>query len=52
MMEIDTSSAVKLFFPNPSLMLVYFEAIANAFDAGAKNIEINIRLTGFDKPDS
>ena len=51
-MEIDTSSAVKLFFPNPSLMLVYFEAIANAFDAGAKNIEINIRLTGFDKPDS
>jgi hypothetical protein len=52
MMEIDTSSAVKLFFPNPSLMLVYFEAIANAFDAGAKNIEINIGLTGFDKPDS
>ena len=52
MMEIDTSSAVKLFFPNPSLMLVYFEAIANAFDAGAKNIEIYIRLTGFDKPDS
>jgi hypothetical protein len=51
-MEIDTSSAVKLFFPNPSLMLVYFEAIANAFDAGAKNIEIYIRLTGFDKPDS
>ncbi len=51
-MEIDTSSAVKLFFPNPSLMLVYFEAIANAFDAGAKNIEINIGLTGFDKPDS
>ncbi|SVC47300.1 uncharacterized protein METZ01_LOCUS300154, partial [marine metagenome] len=33
-------------------MLVYFEAIANAFDAGAKNIEINIGLTGFDKPDS
>ena len=46
-MEIDTSSAVKLFFPNPSLMLVYFEAIANAFDAGAKNIEINILIKNF-----
>lgn len=51
-MEIDTSSAVRLFFPNPSLMLVYFEAIANALDAQATRIKVTIRLSAFDKPDS
>ena len=29
-MDIETSGAIKLFFPNPSLTLVYFEALANA----------------------
>lgn len=46
-MDIETSSAIKLFFPNPSLALVYYEAIANALDAGATEIEINISIQAF-----
>lgn len=37
-MQIETSKAIELFFPNPSLMSVYFEALANALDAGATEI--------------
>lgn len=51
-MEIETSSAIKLFFPNPSLSLVYFEAIANALDADATSIEVNIDIQSFDNPKS
>lgn len=32
-MDIETSGAITLFFPDPSLTLVYFEALANALDA-------------------
>ncbi|WP_188053698.1 ATP-binding protein [Iodobacter fluviatilis] len=46
-MEIETSSAIKLFFPNPSLVLVFYEAIANAFDAGASEIGIDISIQSF-----
>ncbi|MFZ6767100.1 ATP-binding protein [Undibacterium sp. Di26W] len=46
-MDIETSSAIKLFFPNPSLALVYFEAIANALDAGATEIEIIVSIQAF-----
>ncbi|GAB03253.1 MULTISPECIES: ATP-binding protein [Acinetobacter] len=51
-MEIETGSAIKLFFPNPSLSLVYFEAIANALDAGATDILIEIDIQAFDNPKS
>lgn len=51
-MEIETSSAIRLFFPNPSLSLVYFEAIANALDADATYIEIVIDIQAFDNPKS
>ncbi|EXE86765.1 ATP-binding protein [Acinetobacter baumannii] len=51
-MEIETGSAIKLFFPNPSLSLVYFEAIANALDAGATDILIEIDIQAFDSPKS
>ncbi len=51
-MEIETGSAIKLFFPNPSLSLVYFEAIANSLDAGATNILIEIDIQAFDNPKS
>lgn len=51
-MDIETAGAIKLFFPNPSLSLVYFEALANALDAGATEIQILIEVTSFDKPDS
>lgn len=46
-MDIETSSAIKLFFPNPSLTLVYYEAIANALDAGANEIDIEISIQAF-----
>ena len=52
LMEIETSGAIKLFFPNPSLMLVYFEAIHNSLDANASEINIEIDVQAFDKPDT
>ncbi|MDH6234996.1 hypothetical protein M2281_005618 [Mesorhizobium soli] len=51
-MDIETSGAIKLFFPNPSLTLVYFEALANALDAGATEVSIDIDVQAFDKPDT
>lgn len=46
-MEINLSKAVKKFFPNPSLEMVYFEAVANALDASANEISIEINLQSF-----
>ncbi len=43
-MEIITSKAIALFFPNPKMELVYYEAIANAIDAGASEITIESRI--------
>lgn len=51
-MDIETSGAIRLFFPNPSLTLVYFEALANALDAGATEIFIDVDVQAFDKPDT
>jgi hypothetical protein len=51
-MDIETSGAIRLFFPNPSLTLVYFEALANALDAGATDISIGIDVQAFDKPET
>ncbi len=51
-MDIETSGAIRLFFPNPSLTLVYFEALANALDDGATEISIDIDVQAFDKPDT
>ena len=51
-MDIETSGAIRLFFPNPSLTLVYFEALANALEAGATEISIDIDVQAFDKPDT
>lgn len=35
------------FFPNTSLEYVYYEAIANAIDAGSTNIDIAITIDKF-----
>ena len=51
-MDIETAGAIRLFFPNPSLTLVYFEALANALDAGATEISIDIDVQAYDKPDT
>ncbi|MBT1705869.1 ATP-binding protein [Chryseosolibacter indicus] len=51
-MKVNISNAVKLFFPNPSLEMVYFEAIANAVDANATSIEVFISIDAYNKPES
>ena len=45
-MEIETQYAVKTFFPATTFMQVYFEAVANAFDAGAEVVTIKIDTDG------
>ena len=51
-MDIETSSAIKFFFPNPSLVQVLFEALANALDAGAAEVTIRIEIDGFSAPET
>jgi DNA mismatch repair ATPase MutL len=46
-MTINVLKAANLFFPNPSLEAVYFEAVANAIDANATNIWINVKIGDF-----
>ncbi|MFC0778863.1 ATP-binding protein [Flavobacterium sp. HJSW_4] len=46
-MNINITNAASLFFPNPSLEMVYFEAIANAIDAKATLISIDINIKSF-----
>lgn len=41
-MEIDTPYAVKLFFSTSAFVQVFFEAVANAFDAEATEIAIRV----------
>ena len=43
-MEVNVQKAVKLFFSNSSFEMIYNEALANALDAGANEIHINISL--------
>lgn len=49
-MLIDAEDAVKLFFSNASFEMVFFEAIANAFDANATDIKIDIDIANFQNP--
>lgn len=51
-MLVDTPSAVKRFFSNTSFEWVYFEAIANAIDANAKTITVNIQIDELSVPGS
>lgn len=43
-MEVNVRKAVKMFFSNSSFEMIYNEALANALDAGANEIRINISL--------
>lgn len=51
-MKINIKQAVKLFFQNPSLEMVFFEAIANSLDANASKIDIQIDIEAFEKQES
>ncbi len=48
-MKVKLSQAVKMFFGNSSLEMVYFEAIANALDANATDIFIKISVKALNK---
>ena len=43
-MNINIAKAIKQFFPNPSMEMVYFEAIANSLDAEADKIDLKTNL--------
>ncbi len=51
-MKVKLSQAVKMFFGNSSLEMVYIEAIANALDANATEIEIKIFTKALNQPES
>lgn len=51
-MKINLKQAVKYFFTNPSLELVYIEAVANSIDAGASKIDIEISIEDMSKPET
>ncbi len=51
-MKINLLKAVNQFYGNPSLDLVYFEAIANSLDAKATDIELTIKINSFEEAES
>lgn len=51
-MDVNISRAADLFFPNPSLELVYFEAIANSIDAGSTKVEVKIKVKDLQNTDA
>ena len=51
-MKVKLSQAVKMFFGNSSLEMVYFEAIANALDANATEIEIKVFAKALNQPET
>ena len=51
-MKVNTEQAIKLFFQNPSLEMVFKEAIANSLDANATNIDIHIFIDSFEKQET
>ena len=51
-MKIDIKQAARIFFQNPSLEMVFIEAIANSIDANATKIDIDISIEALDKPET
>ncbi len=51
-MKVNIKQAIQLFFSNPSLDMVFIEAIANSLDANASHIDINISIDELGKQES
>lgn len=49
-MKISVKDARKHFYPNPTFDLIYEEAVANALDAGATKIDIEISIEEYTLP--
>lgn len=43
-MEVNVKKAIKVFFSKSSFEMIYFEAFANALDAGATEFNIHITM--------
>lgn len=44
-MEVNIKQAIQVFFRNSSFEMIFFEAFANALDAGATDFSVNIELS-------
>lgn len=51
-MKVKLGQAVKMFFGNSSLEMIYFEAISNALDADATEIQIGISAEALNRPET
>ena len=51
-MNVNTRQAIKLFFQNPSLDMVFKEAIANSLDANATEIGVRIYIDSLEKQET
>ncbi|NAW50771.1 ATP-binding protein [Elizabethkingia argentiflava] len=51
-MKVKLGQAIKMFFSNSSLEMVYFEAISNALDAEATEINIKISIDAINKAET
>ncbi len=51
-MKVKLSQAVKFFFANSSLEMVFFEAIANALDANATDIKVKLSIKALNQPET
>lgn len=51
-MNVKVGQAVKMFFGNSSLEMVYIEAIANSLDANATEINIEISAKAYNQPET
>ena len=51
-MKVKLNQAAKVFFGNSSLEMVYIEAVANALDAHANKIDIDINVKAYNQPQS
>jgi len=51
-MQINLANAIKKFYPNPVLEQVYFEAIANSIYANATEINLDISIESYSKPET
>lgn len=51
-MKVKLDQAVKMFFGSSSLEMVYFEAISNALDAEANEINVNISIDAINRAET
>ena len=51
-MKVNLRKAMNKFFSNPAFEMIYSEAMANALDANATRLRIDISLESFDRPET